>query len=88
MKATTTAERQKKAAGSKKNVKSSKTIVESSTPDLEKIRIKAWDLYNERIQRGEEGTPLEDWIGAESFFYTERQQYPEDSLLSESQDEK
>ena len=34
-------------------------------PGEEEIRVKAKEIYNERIARGEHGTPEHDWLKAE-----------------------
>jgi hypothetical protein len=37
----------------------------SSSPDENEIRVKAQELYNDRIFRGEHGTAEDDWLKAE-----------------------
>jgi len=36
-------------------------------PNEENIREKARDIYNQRIERGEHGTPENDWFEAENY---------------------
>lgn len=38
-----------------------------SEPGEEEIRDKAKEIYHQRIARGENGTPLDDWFKAEDF---------------------
>ncbi len=67
-----------KAKGKAKTTgKSKKTVVTAaaakrpkktttkSIPDENEIRIKAQEIYHERIFRGEHGTPEDDWMKAE-----------------------
>lgn len=63
-KAKTTVKTAKSAAAPKASAtKSTKAV--KSMPDEEAIRAKAQEIYNERIFRGEHGTPEEDWLKAE-----------------------
>jgi hypothetical protein len=38
-----------------------------SRPSEEDIRVKAEDLYHQRIDRGENGTAENDWLSAENY---------------------
>jgi hypothetical protein len=40
-------------------------------PTEDEIREKAMDIYNQRIDRGENGTEEDDWHKAEEYFRTE-----------------
>jgi hypothetical protein len=46
-------------------VKRKKVSVSKSLPGEEEIREKAKEIYNERIARGEHGSPESDWLEAE-----------------------
>jgi hypothetical protein len=48
-----------------KEVTSQKVTAIKSGPGEEEIRVKAKEIYHERIARGEHGTPENDWIKAE-----------------------
>jgi hypothetical protein len=63
-KAKTTSKSKKPAATSKVG-KTGKATAVKSIPGENEIRIKAQEIYNERIFRGEHGTPEDDWLKAE-----------------------
>lgn len=46
-------------------VKTKKTESKKSIPGEDEIRVKAKEIYTERIGRGEHGTPESDWLKAE-----------------------
>jgi hypothetical protein len=60
-----TAGRSKKSAAITSPVKRVKTKSAQSVLGEEEIRLKAIEIYNERIARGEEGDAEEDWLKAE-----------------------
>jgi hypothetical protein len=55
----------KKTTGTVKANKSGKIATLRSGPSEEEIRIKAKEIYHERISRGEHGTAEQDWLKAE-----------------------
>lgn len=55
----------KKTTGIVKAKKSSKVATLRSGPGEEEIRVKAKEIYNERVSRGEHGTAEQDWLKAE-----------------------
>jgi hypothetical protein len=57
-----------KTTGAGKSVKSKKVTAIKSGPGEEEIRLKAREIYHERIGRGEHGTAEQDWLKAEQFF--------------------
>ena len=57
--------RPKKTSETKKAVKSKKVSTSKSEPGEAEIREKAKEIYHQRIARGENGTPLDDWFKAE-----------------------
>jgi hypothetical protein len=59
-----TASKSKKPAATSKAGKTQKAAVKSH-PGENEIRLKAQEIYNERIFRGEHGTPEQDWLKAE-----------------------
>lgn len=48
-------------------VMSKKVTIKYSAPDEEEIREKATEIYYQRIERGEQGTPENDWYEAEKY---------------------
>lgn len=60
-----TAGRPKKTAAITSPVKRVKSSSAQSVPGEEEIRVKASEIYNERIARGEEGNAVGDWLKAE-----------------------
>jgi hypothetical protein len=48
-------------------VKSKKVAIKYLAPGEEEIRAKAMEIYHQRIERGEEGTPENDWLEAENY---------------------
>ena len=48
-------------------VKSKKVTISNSTPDEEEIYKRAREIYHQRIERGEQGTPENDWFEEEIF---------------------
>jgi hypothetical protein len=63
-KAKTTSKSKKPAATSNAG-KTRKVTAVKSLPGENDIRLKAQEIYNERIFRGEPGTPEQDWLKAE-----------------------
>jgi hypothetical protein len=57
--------RPRKTSETKKAVKSKKVLTSKSEPGEAEIRDKAKEIYKQRIERGEHGTPLDDWYKAE-----------------------
>lgn len=55
----------KKATSAVKTPKPRKTSSVKYVPSEEEIRLKAREIYFERISRGEHGTPEDDWREAE-----------------------
>jgi hypothetical protein len=68
MKTAKTNEKSKKTSSDKKPVKNSKSKKIMANPGEEKIREKAEEIYNQRIDRGEEGTAENDWHEAVAYF--------------------
>ncbi|MCX6254071.1 MAG: hypothetical protein NTV31_06280 [Bacteroidia bacterium] len=58
----------KKTTEAGKAVKSKKVTASKSGPSEEEIRLKAKEIYHDRIARGVHGTAEDDWIKAEQFF--------------------
>ena len=57
--------KQKKTSDTGQAVSSSKVTAIKPGPTEEEIRVKAREIYNERLIRGEQGTSEGDWIKAE-----------------------
>jgi hypothetical protein len=55
----------KKTTASSKSAKANTTKVGARIPIEDDIRVKAQEIYNERLSRGEEGTAESDWLQAE-----------------------
>jgi len=55
----------KKAVTDTKTIKVRKSKSAASLPGEHDIRIKAQEIYNDRIFRGDNGTAEEDWLKAE-----------------------
>ena len=55
----------KKAVTDTKTVRVRKSKSASSLPDEHDVRLKAQEIYNDRIFRGEHGSAEEDWLKAE-----------------------
>jgi hypothetical protein len=55
----------KKTSEAGKAVKSRKVTTSKSGPSEEEIREKAKEIYHLRIERGEDGTTVDDWLKAE-----------------------
>lgn len=55
----------KKTSGTSKAVKSKNVSTSKFEPGEAEIREKAKEIYLQRIARGENGTPLDDWFKAE-----------------------
>ena len=55
----------KKATSAVRTSKPKKTSSVKYVPNEEEIRLKASEIYFERISRGEHGTPESDWREAE-----------------------
>jgi hypothetical protein len=62
-KKTTKAVKAVKSTGATKGtaVKSRKVKVVKPEPTIEEISMKAYEIYNQRISRGEKGTQTDDW---------------------------
>jgi hypothetical protein len=60
-----TTSKTKKAVTDTKTVREKKSKSAASLPGEHDIRIKAQEIYNDRIFRGEHGTAEEDWLKAE-----------------------
>jgi hypothetical protein len=58
----------KKTTEAGKAAKSKKVTTIKSGPSEEEIRLKAKEIYHDRIARGVHGTAEDDWIKAEQFF--------------------
>ena len=54
----------KKSFGTAKTVKSKKVTVGKLSPSDEEISKKAYEIYHQRIGRGESGTAQDDWQNA------------------------
>jgi hypothetical protein len=65
----TSSRKSKKTSKDKNSVSSSEVSIKRSRsiPDEEVIREKAREIYYQRIDRGEDGTPERDWLEAEAF---------------------
>jgi hypothetical protein len=48
-------------------VKSKKVTASISLPHEEEIRERAREIYHQRVERGEHGTPENDWFDAENY---------------------
>jgi hypothetical protein len=59
--------RQKKTKESKMVPANSNLNIPNTGPGEEEIREKAEEIYLQRIDRGEHGTPDDDWIAAEEY---------------------
>jgi hypothetical protein len=55
----------KKTASAPKAEKTRRVSVTQSRLNDDEIRLKAQEIYNERITRGEHGTAEDDWLSAE-----------------------
>jgi hypothetical protein len=60
-----TSGRGKKTDTTAKTLKSGKNTSRKSLPGEDEIRLKAQEIYNDRLFRGEHGTAVDDWIKAE-----------------------
>ena len=63
---TKTISREKKPVAASKAAKTRKMSANTMIPGENEIRIKAMEIYTERISRGEHGTAEEDWLRAEN----------------------
>jgi hypothetical protein len=54
-----------KAATTATTARTRKVAAKKALPGEEDIRLKAQEIYNDRISRGEHGTAEEDWLKAE-----------------------
>ncbi|NLM93128.1 MAG: hypothetical protein GX168_09325 [Bacteroidales bacterium] len=54
-----------KATSERPAAKPKRVTAGKPEPDEEAVRRKAHEIYNERISRGESGTPEEDWYKAQ-----------------------
>ena len=68
MKNSKSVNKSKKSINVKDSAESKKVRVSNSVPSEADIREKANKIYNQRIERGEHGTPENDWIEAEKYF--------------------
>jgi hypothetical protein len=57
--------KQKKTSDIGKADRSKKVAARKSGPSEEEIRVKAREIYHDRIARGEHGTTVDDWLKAE-----------------------
>ena len=57
-----------KRSNAKDRVKNKKRIINDFLPTEDEIREKANELYLQRVERGEDGTPENDWAEAEKCF--------------------
>lgn len=55
----------KKTVSASKTTAAKRTKTSRSLPKEDEIRVKAQEIYHERISRGEHGTPEGDWLKAE-----------------------
>ncbi len=55
----------KKTSGTRAAVKEKRVPARKSMPTEDEIRIKAQEIYNQRISHGEYGNALDDWRKAE-----------------------
>jgi len=62
-----TGSRTKKSNTDKEPVKNKKATDTKNGPEEEDIRQKALEIYHQRIERGEHGTPSDDWFEAEKY---------------------
>ena len=62
---TKTTGKSKKPVATAAAVRKPKKTTSKSIPDENEIRIKAQEIYHERIFRGEQGTAEDDWLKAE-----------------------
>lgn len=60
-----TIRKQKKSAVTDKKGKTGKAAALRSAPSEDEIRIKAREIYNDRLTLGEHGTAESDWLKAE-----------------------
>jgi hypothetical protein len=56
---------EKKPVAASKASKTKKIAATGTTPGESEIRLKAQEIYIDRISRGEPGTPEDDWLRAE-----------------------
>jgi len=56
----------KKSSVDEELKKTRKPSASKPMPTVEEIRIKAYEIYNQRINRGIYGTESDDWTAAES----------------------
>jgi hypothetical protein len=68
MKNSKSVNKSKKSNDVKDSAKSKKVTVRNSVTSEADIREKANEIYHQRIERGEHGTPENDWIKAEKYF--------------------
>jgi hypothetical protein len=66
MKTSKTSGKSGKTSKNIKEVQSNNIAISNFRIDEEKIREKARDIYYQRIERGENGTPEDDWLEAEA----------------------
>jgi hypothetical protein len=66
--------RPKKSSEAGKGVISKKDATIKSGPSEEEIREKAKEIYQQRIDRGENGTELNDWLKAEELLKGSKQE--------------
>ena len=63
-----------KKSTKEKAVKPRKVTARKSGPTHEDIRLKAEEIYHERIARGADGTPEDDWHLAEKLLKASKKQ--------------
>jgi hypothetical protein len=67
MRTSKTSNKSEKTSKDVGSVKRKKATIGNSTPSEEDIREKATEIYHQRIERGEQGTPENDWFEAENY---------------------
>lgn len=67
METLTSGKKSRKVSKGKDLPKSKMGRIERAVPSEKEIREKARDIYEQRIERGEDGTPEKDWYDAEAY---------------------
>jgi hypothetical protein len=55
----------KESSSTSKIVETRRVKTVKSIPGVDEIRLKAQEIYNDRLVRGEQGTAEDDWLKAE-----------------------
>jgi hypothetical protein len=63
----------KKTSEAGKTVISKKVSISKPEPSEEEVREKAKEIYQQRIERGESGTEINDWLKAEELLKGSKQ---------------